>query len=895
MSPENLPLKNLNDHGFNTFSRTDIDTLYDLILEQEFPPALMSQQEHYWQPSSLLSFGDIEGNTMIPGTTIDTQSIIPNLEPFSSSFGIIDQLQLQPSLTPHPQLPFNVQEPVLQHETNYPFLGFETFSIIPTQQEQQNVQEQPSIQAQEMILSHQFPQRREQLQSTVTLPNFQPTVAFPVPQSFVTLPVVDAPRQHNLSETRLTDPQHASVIIRVVDTEEELEKINENGKRKRIRNSLTLDKKLKIIKYRESNPLESYPDLSKRFGVPRSTLYGIINERNSIQAFVENKPHVGLSHTNSRMTTSRFRILEELLGVWHDDLTSRGIPVSDKKIAVQAFDIHRMFSSLLQSQLPPCQFTSGWCKGFKKRKCIGQASNPYKASTMDQEGELEALQEQLQKFTSDDIYFWDTTSMFLNIVPTKDHSDHIQNDAIHRMDSFSASMMLIYNASSTDMRPPHVFVRECEGILDVESDRRLNQEANLDRLLGAPFRASLDEFGANLDREVLVLVDEAIWEYLRTDTETMHKLRFVSIMRVPRAAASSLATCGIIKEFKIKYHILLLELWANRTHGGNFSKKELLDIYIECAEHAWSLVENTTINNRYVELVSLCGQLQKSIPGITRYKSHDNSETDLRHSLESMFPSLSEATLELYSMHDKDTGPSNRMRRHILQMQKNQDFAKCFGQPSAKGSSTQHMGASTKSGDSFRGTTGLARWIMGHDSLDSATAILNDYYLLAYRVEELDARKITLKHEAEQYQELIDEIIAQAEEGAIRDGIIDAQERGIPRPMEELLKQRNAFSDRIIAFEEKDKDLANKIVEAKIRASELNNRSEAERETIEDFRSRGYEQEASEIESGWEEDMHRDYRCIAEKGEDIFHEMEKLVNDFQRLVSDMETRALKNK
>ncbi|KAG0004990.1 hypothetical protein BGZ65_012230 [Modicella reniformis] len=145
------------------------------------------------------------------------------------------------------------------------------------------------------------------------------------------------------------------------------ENTDNQAKAKRPRRPLQLRKRLEIIAYWKENKDKSMKEISKEFNVPRSTLYGIINDRNNLQLLTESLLYTGLTLERCSRVKTRLHILEGLLETWRLVLESRDVSVSDKKITAQAFEIHRMLSDLLMHPLPPCKFSSGWLKRFKSR------------------------------------------------------------------------------------------------------------------------------------------------------------------------------------------------------------------------------------------------------------------------------------------------------------------------------------------------------------------------------------------------------------------------------------------------------------------------------------------------------------------------------------------------
>jgi predicted transcriptional regulator len=71
-------------------------------------------------------------------------------------------------------------------------------------------------------------------------------------------------------------------------------KIDGQAKVKRPRKALLLEKRLEIIGFWEENQEASMAEISKRFGVPRSTVYGIINSRDGLKKLAKSQRYEGM-------------------------------------------------------------------------------------------------------------------------------------------------------------------------------------------------------------------------------------------------------------------------------------------------------------------------------------------------------------------------------------------------------------------------------------------------------------------------------------------------------------------------------------------------------------------------------------------------------------------------
>jgi len=225
---------------------------------------------------------------------------------------------------------------------------------------------------------------------------------------------------------------------------------------KRPRKVLQLQTKLEIIDYWEQNSPISYQEMEMHYGIPRTTIYGIIKDKPRLQNFAEIRLRAHLTLETFRIVESRFQVLEELLVAWIMDLRSQRIPVYDKKITTQAFEIHRLLSGLLVNPLPACQFSSGWLKNFKRRRQIDLEIMHGNDPTA---GEITKAFEDLhsQLVGVDMIWSCDVTHMFLDAIPTSvfRQEDRQENRGMS-LDTASVSLLLCCDSSGSNRRDPFV-------------------------------------------------------------------------------------------------------------------------------------------------------------------------------------------------------------------------------------------------------------------------------------------------------------------------------------------------------------------------------------------------------------------------------------------------------
>jgi len=203
----------------------------------------------------------------------------------------------------------------------------------------------------------------------------------------------------------------------------------------------------------------SITKISKKFDIPRTTIYGIIKDKDRLKHLATSRARRGLTLERYSTAESRFRILEELLVAWSHDIGSQGFTVTDQKITAQAFEIHRMLSRLVSKPLPPCTFSPGWLQRFKQRQktSLSETRNPN--NTIHQDNDWSFPKDFCERFSGRlyDIYMCGITSMHLDMLPKRVYDDSCQESESQNHDAATISVLLCCNAMGGDMRRPYVF------------------------------------------------------------------------------------------------------------------------------------------------------------------------------------------------------------------------------------------------------------------------------------------------------------------------------------------------------------------------------------------------------------------------------------------------------
>lgn len=245
--------------------------------------------------------------------------------------------------------------------------------------------------------------------------------------------------------------------------------MEKQAKPKRPRKALQIQKRLAVIEFWESNRQLPLNEISTKFNIPRTTIYGIIKNRDTLKRITKSHPLKGLTLERCSTIQSRFRILEELLFTWYLDLRSHGVDITNRKITAQAFDIHRMLSGLLWTPLPPCMFSARWLQGFKKRRMISLSLTQDSRSATSQDKGWDIPEDYQRRFSGDpqDVYVCGLTSLHTNLLPVGHYDESHREPETTIMDSNFTTVVLCCNATLTNRRASQLFAMDIVSTLDV--------------------------------------------------------------------------------------------------------------------------------------------------------------------------------------------------------------------------------------------------------------------------------------------------------------------------------------------------------------------------------------------------------------------------------------------
>ncbi|KAF9365993.1 hypothetical protein BGX34_007044 [Mortierella sp. NVP85] len=131
---------------------------------------------------------------------------------------------------------------------------------------------------------------------------------------------------HSGTTSREDSPSNAECMV--LGTREHLRDSEKSDVQKSTK-WLQLQERLAIIKFWKGNQQIPIKEISKKFNVPRTTIYGIIKDKDILKSLTKSQTRRGLTLERYSMAESRFRILEELLIACCLDVGSRGFTITN--------------------------------------------------------------------------------------------------------------------------------------------------------------------------------------------------------------------------------------------------------------------------------------------------------------------------------------------------------------------------------------------------------------------------------------------------------------------------------------------------------------------------------------------------------------------------------------
>ncbi|KAF9363772.1 hypothetical protein BGX34_003379 [Mortierella sp. NVP85] len=410
-------------------------------------------------------------------------------------------------------------------------------------------------------------------------------------------------------------------------------------KTKRSRNALQIQKRLEINAFCEKNPDMSTYMISKKLNVPRTTIYGVIKDKDRLKELAASGTSRGLTLERKSSVESPFRIVEELLVAWSVDLRDRGFVVTGKMITAQAFEIHRMLSGIVLEPLPACKYTSGWLQRFKERRnCLLFPVSPgrgiYTEKTPQEYSRGKEADAGMEDLTASELVKW-----------LEDFDNELDR-----------GIVLVLDRSTWSILQPNPEDHGEQGLIATLSERLKN-------IVIAKVPETHNAFhpmAAGLAREFKLLYVCFLLD-LDVDVDNRAAFRdetiFVDRLRLIRHAWFSVRESTISRSFETVERSL--HNWAGQHRS--FFESSIRDM-------------NTKV------LLPCRPMLVDGSP--RRHPLPRNRanliDKDLSREVKNAFPGAPETVIQYYLTQEAEVGPSSFLRNKVREMQHHKDFEGCF-------------------------------------------------------------------------------------------------------------------------------------------------------------------------------------------------------------------------
>lgn len=192
----------------------------------------------------------------------------------------------------------------------------------------------------------------------------------------------------------------------------------------------------------------------------------------------------------------------------------------------------------------------------------------------------------------------------------------------------------------------------------------------------------LIDFDRSLNRKVLLVVDEAIWDILIHDSKDFQSLlKMIEITAARTIKSKELPlNAGLAKMFKEIYYKRLLEILSLEAEASD-SKVDIeldsLDDYLLLMSEAWERIPNDSIRSCFNPFLNASQRGQMPLNA----RLNGSGSVTLCSELKNVFPRAPNSAIPYCNNLEKGTGPSGFLREKIMLMREHPDFVHCFGNP----------------------------------------------------------------------------------------------------------------------------------------------------------------------------------------------------------------------
>jgi hypothetical protein len=367
----------------------------------------------------------------------------------------------------------------------------------------------------------------------------------------------------------------------------------------RKRTILSAAQKREICETKEREPSLPNVSLAQRYGIGKSTVTDILNEKERWLAISGGQENI------KKFRGPKWPQLEKALGLWVDNALNTKQDIDGNILKTKATFFAERFS------IEDFNQSEGWLGGFKKRYGLRQFKKQGEASSAPSPESIEndrlALQQFLRSYDPEDIWNGDETGLFWKMEPSRVLARGPLSG--HKKEKSRVTIFCATNATGTE-KMALTFIHKYKTPRAMKNLNYKNfpvyyfwnKKAWMQVSIFNDILLKLNEKMRRKRRKIVLLIDNAP-VHLILD-ETQEKLDSVSVKFLPPNTTTVLQPCdaGIIHSFKCHYKHLFIQnrIDAYDDVQDGFAEK-LADYNIfealQNSAEAWSMVSSQTIAN----------------------------------------------------------------------------------------------------------------------------------------------------------------------------------------------------------------------------------------------------------------------------------------------------------
>ncbi|XP_056665822.1 tigger transposable element-derived protein 1-like [Monodelphis domestica] len=178
----------------------------------------------------------------------------------------------------------------------------------------------------------------------------------------------DLPLVPDLPQTEIEDLFDEKLDINFIMSSKRPSDDSGSSEKKIQRKSISLEKKIEIIKRVEAGEMKS--EVARSFGLAQSTLKSILNQADRVKASVHNSSNLTAAKV-TRIRSSVMEKMENMLSIWVDNMVQHHMPLSQALIMQKALSLFDHLKAQAGEESGKTFVASrGWFEKFKKRNKI---------------------------------------------------------------------------------------------------------------------------------------------------------------------------------------------------------------------------------------------------------------------------------------------------------------------------------------------------------------------------------------------------------------------------------------------------------------------------------------------------------------------------------------------